>query len=350
MRRGVRCESAAPQASSEGGSLLLQACDQLLGRDPASGDDLASQPTLSRFENTVSRGELLRLGSHLAQAVIDRQRQRRKTARLITIDCDPTCDPTHGQQQLALFNGFYDTACYLPLVSCVSFDNESEQYLVAVLPRSGRAPAKQGLLPVLKRLLPMLRKAFPRAKLRIRLDAGFQGGGLLAYLQREQVRVDYAAYFAALGRYEQALKEHRQAVEEAAAAGRKPPPKPVRPGRPRPRYGQVLYGAKGWAGRWRVLIKADMALHAGREPKANLRFVLTDVHGAARRIYERIYCRRGDAENRLKELKAGLGMDRTSCHRFEANQLRVFLAAAAYVLLQELRWQARETRFARAQV
>ena len=93
-----------------------------------------------------------------------------------------------------------------------------------------------------------------------------------------------------------------------------------------------------------------MALDAGREPKANLRFVLTDVRGSARRIYEIIYCRRGDAENRLKELKAGLRMDRTSCHRFEANQLRVLLAAAAYALLQELRGQARETRFARAQV
>ena len=71
--------------------------------------------------------------------------------------------------------------------------------------------------------------------------------------------------------------------------------------------------------------------------------MLTDIGGSAQRIYERIYCRRGEAENRLKELEAGLGLDRTSCHNFLANQFRVLLAAAAYALLQELRWQARET-------
>ena len=93
-----------------------------------------------------------------------------------------------------------------------------------------------------------------------------------------------------------------------------------------------------------------MVLHPGCEPKLNVRFVLTDIKGSAQRIYERIYCGRGGAENRLKELKAGLGLDRTSCHRFLANQFRVLLTAAAYALLQELRWQARETEFARAQV
>ena len=108
----------------------------------------------------------------------------------------------------------------------------------------------------------------------------------------------------------------------------------------------MLYGAKAWGQRWRVLIKADMVLHAGREPKLNVRFVLTDIKGSA----QRIYCARGDAENRLKELKAGLGLDLTSCHRFLANQFRVLLAAAAYALLQQLRCQARETEFARAQV
>ena len=112
----------------------------------------------------------------------------------------------------------------------------------------------------------------------------------------------------------------------------------------------MLYGAKAWGQRWRVLIKADMVLHEGRQPKLNVRFVLTDIGGSAQRIYERIYCRRGDAENRLKELKAGPGLDRTSCHNFLANQFRVLPAATAYALLRELRWQARETEFARVQV
>lgn len=419
-----------PLASSDGGSPLLKACDQLLGltaalagclrdarfgarvrhsftdllrqrvfgialgyfdcndsdrlrsdpvlkmlldRDPDSPRDLASQPTLSRFENSVGPRTLLRMAHTLAVNVLRRQRQRRKTARVITIDLDPTCDPTHGQQQLSLFNRFYDTACYLPLIGCVTFDNEAEQYLVAAMLRPGNAPAKEGMLALLRRLLPLLRQEFPRAQLRMRLDAGFQGGELLSYLRSEgvqvvlclasnrvlqrraqpvveQVRQDYARYQAALQQYELELAEHAGAVQAALEAGGQPPPAPVEPERPGPRYDQVLYGAKAWGQRWRVVIKADMALHAGREPKLNVRFVLTDINGSAQRIYERIYCQRGDAENRLKELKAGLGLDRTSCHRFLANQFRVLLAAAAYALLQELRWQARETELGRAQV
>ena len=148
----------------------------------------------------------------------------------------------------------------------------------------------------------------------------------------------------------------RRGPPSRAAASRPKPPKPpavtepLKPlWRPGPRYDQVLYGAGTWGRRWRVLIKADMVFNGQREPKLNVRFVLTDIGGSPRRVYERIYCGRGDAENRLKELKAGLGLDRTSCHRFLANQFRVLLAAAAYALMQELRWQARETEFARAQ-
>ena len=215
------------------------ALKMLLGRDPDSPHNLASQPTLSRFENTVSRGSLLRMAEALAANVLRRQRQRRRTARLITIDLDPTCDPTHGAQQLSLFNSFCDTACYLPLIGCVTFDNEPEQYLVAALLRPGNAPAKQGMLPLLQR-------EFPRARLRIQLDAGFQGGELLSYLQAERVQVvlclagnkvlqrhaaplvaeavrqDYAPYCEALERYEQELAAYGEALQAAQEAGRKP--------------------------------------------------------------------------------------------------------------------------------
>ena len=85
---------------------------------------------------------------------------------------------------MSLFNAFYDTYCYLPIVGCLSFDREPEQYLVAALLRDGEAPAKAGLLVVLKRLRPLLRESFPRAKLRIRLDAEFAGEELLEYFDR----------------------------------------------------------------------------------------------------------------------------------------------------------------------
>ena len=146
----------------------------LLGRDPVTGERLASQPTLSRFENGVGRGALYRMARELAESVIERHRQRRQgRARRITIDLDPTDDPTHGAQQLAFFNGFYDTWCYLPLLAFVTFGREAEQYLCAAVLRSGKAVASEGAVALLSRLLPLLRCAFPRARFLVRLDAGF---------------------------------------------------------------------------------------------------------------------------------------------------------------------------------
>lgn len=345
----------------------------LLGQDPQDGPGLASQPTLSRFENSINAEQLDRMERAFAQAVIDSQRQRRGSAHFIYIDFDPTCDPTHGQQQLALFNGFYETWCFLPLVGFVSFDNEAEQWLVAARLRGGCAPAKEGFLEILEWLLPMLRKAYPKARLRMRLDSGFQGGELLSYLRAAGVQVvlslqgnkvlkrmaqpcaqraqeQWDRYQKELQAYEEAVKAWPEEVQRAQEEGRRKPRLPRPPQRPGPCFGQVLYKAGPWERRWRVVIKAEWAEQAGRKPKLNLRYVLTDVGGSPRRIYERLYCPRGDAENRLKELKAGLGMDRTSCHKFEANRLRVLLAGLAYALMQALRWEARGTCLARAQV
>ena len=132
----------------------------LLGRDPEAGEPLASQPTLSRFENAVNRCALLRLADELATRVIERHRRRLDgRARCITIDLDPTDDPTHGAQQYTLFNAYYDNWCYLPLLAFVTFDRESEQYLCAALLRHGKAVASEGTVGLLSRLLPLLRKA-----------------------------------------------------------------------------------------------------------------------------------------------------------------------------------------------
>lgn len=99
-----------------------------------------------------------------------------------------------------------------------------------------------------------------------------------------------------------------------------------------------------------MIIKADIALHPGRKPKDNPRFIVTNLKTTPKFIYQKVYCARGDIENRIKELKHGLEIDRTSCTRFKANQLRVLMTAAAYVLMQELRLKARQTGCARAQV
>ena len=310
----------------------------LAGRDPVTGSALASQPTLSRFENAVSSGELLRMSEALAASVIKRHRRRKRKVRRITIDLDPTEDATHGGQQLSFFNRLYDSWCYLPLAGFLSFDNEPQQYLFCCMLRSGSAVAKTGCLSMLKRLLPRLHKAFPKAKIRIRLDAGFTGPELYEFFEAECLE-----YVICMGKNPVLLRfaEPLMApLREALEAGKELIPC----------FGECLYAARSWKHERRVIIKADIALHPGREPKDNPRFIVTNLKTTPKFIYKKVYCARGDIENRIKELKHGLEIDRTSCSSFKANQFRVLMTAAAYVLMQELRLHARRTGCARAQV
>ena len=143
--------------------LAMIRSSRLTGRDPVTGSALASQPTLSRFENAVHSGDLLQMSEALADAVIQRHRRRKRKVKRITIDLDPTHDATHGGQQLSFFNWHYDSWCYLPLAGFLSFDNEPDQYLFCCVLRAGNAVAKTGCLSILKRLLPRLRKAFRKA-------------------------------------------------------------------------------------------------------------------------------------------------------------------------------------------
>src|SRR6058998_2065601 len=138
----------------------------LLGRDPIDGDSLASQPTISRFENQVGSQALAAMGRELAASVIERHQQRlHGRARRITIDLDPTDDPTHGQQQFSFFNSHYDSYCYLPMVCFLTFDEEAEQYLVAAVLRRGNATGSVGALGILRRLITRVSDAFPKAKI-----------------------------------------------------------------------------------------------------------------------------------------------------------------------------------------
>lgn len=310
----------------------------LIDRDPLSGRALASQPTLSRFEHRVGAGDLLRMAEALAQAVIRRHRRRRSRVRRITLDFDPTHDPAHGAQQLTFFNRTYDTRCYLPLAGFLSFDGDAEQYLIAYVLRAGNVPAKQGLLGVLDRLLPRLRAAFPQAQLRIRLDAGFTGPELYDYFETHGL--EYVVCMAKNPVLQALAEPLLEPLRQALAAGEVP----------QRSFGECAYRARSWKHARRVIIKADIARHPGRKPKDNPRFLVTNIKGSAQRIYEQVYCARGDVENRIKELKHGLDIDRTSCTRFFANQFRALITAAAYVLMQELRLQARHTSCAGAQV
>ena len=313
----------------------------LLGRDPVAGAPLASQPTISRFENQMGSHALYALGCELAVSVIARhQRRRRGQAHRITIDLDPTEDPTHGAQQLTFFNGHYDSWCYLPLLAFLTFDDEAEQYLCAAVLRPGNAPATRGSLGLLRRLLALLRIAFPKARFLVRLDGGFATPALFDFLDAEP-GLDYVvamANNAVLTRCAEAAMIEARTQSEAS-------------GQTEHVYTEARYAARTWGRRQRrVVIKAEVVRLAGRAPRDNPRFVITNLRQTPRFIYERRYCARGDIENRIKELHDGLQIGRTSCCRFWANQLRVLLTAAAYVLMQELRLRAARTACARTQV
>ena len=246
---------------------------------------------------------------------------------------------THGAQQYTLFNGYYDNWCYLPLLGFLTFDRESEQYLCAALLRHGKAVASEGTVGLLSRLLPRLRRAFPRARILVRLDGGFASPAVFAFLEA-QPRLDYVvamAKNAVLERY----------AEPAMLVARA---RTWRSEQTEHVYTETNeYQAGTWNHARRVVIKAEVVRHRDREPRDNPRFVVTNMRQTPRFLYEKVYCARGDAENRIKELKA-LQIDRTSCQTFSANQLRVLLTAAAYVLMQELRLRAADTACARAQV
>lgn len=310
----------------------------LLGRDPLAGPALASQATLSRFENAVGPLALTRLGHALADVVIGQHGARLGgRARCITIDFDPTDDPTHGQQELAFFNGHYDTWCYLPLLGFVTFDDEADQYLVLALLRPGTSAAKLGAINRLRPLFRKLRATFPRARLRVRLDAGFAGEDVLRCLEDEGV--EYVVAIASNTRLE---KRARRLMGKARMRSKAT-------GATAHLFGETRYAARRWKRKRRVIIKAEVVRHPGRPPKNNPRFVVTNLAYTPTHAY-RVYCQRGDVENRIKELKAGLALDRLSCSRFLGNQFRLLLTLAAYILVQALRLQAAGTACATAQV
>lgn len=280
------------------------------------------------------------MGEALAEAAIERHAQRlHRRARRITIDLDPTDDPTHGAQQLSLFNGHYDTWCYLPVLGFVRFNDEPEQYLFTAVLRPGNAPAPLGALGILRRILRLIRRYFRRARIRVGLDGGFAHPDLFDFLDA-QPDVEYTVAMANNAVLKRKAKRPMRVARRLSRTSKKTEHV----------YAETRYVAKTRPHRRRVIIKAEVVREAGKEPKDNPRFVITNMTQGPRWIYEEEYCQRGDIENRIKERHHGMEIDRTSCTSFWANQFRVLMTAAAYVLMQELRLRASRTDCARAQV
>ena len=310
------------------------------GRAPVRGDDLASQPTLSRFENSVTARELIAMARRLEETVVDRLRRRHPCPRRVTIDLDPSCDPTHGAQQQALFNGFYSSWCYLPIFGFVTVEGDPEQYLFSARLRPGNAREGRTSLPTIRRMVRRLRAAFPRTEILVRLDSGFAGPRLFDVLDELGVK-----YVVGMPKNQLLVKMcEAQMTAAAVLAETEQATAQI--------FGEGEYRARSWSRSRRVVFKAEVLVAEGKLNKDNPRFV---VHNLSRSfkpetVYQRVYCGRGDSENRIKELKYGLEVDRTSDSRFLANQFRVLLSAAAYVLFQELRHELRDTEAAAWQV
>ena len=309
----------------------------LCGRGPGDSRRLASQPTLSRFEHGLNGREVVSLGRGLEATVIERVRRRHPRAQIVTIDLDPSVDPTHGQQPLAFFNGHYDTWCYLPMFGFLSVDGDPEQYLFHARLRPGVAKEARGTITLLRRTVKRLRRAFKKARIRVRLDAGFAYPQIFEVL--EELRVEYVVAMPG-----NSVLAKRAAPEMHAARVLTKDFQSTTT-----LFGETHYKTRSWKKERRVVFKAEVVHTEGKSPQDNARFVVTNLRHKPDRVWE-IYCQRGDSENRIKELKNDLEIDRTSCTSFIANQVRVLLTAAAYVLYQELRVALRGTELERGMV
>jgi hypothetical protein len=295
------------------------------GRAPTDGTTLASPPTLCRLENRVDRQALLRS----AEVLVDQFLAAHRTppAHLI-LDFDATDDPVHGHQEGRFFHGYYDHHCFLPLyVFC------GHELLAAYL-RPSNIDASKHTRAILKLLVRKLRAAWPEVRITIRADSG-------SCRWRRMRGCDSHGIGYVLGLAKNAVLERlgRDEIERAA--------RPFRlTGQPQRLFGSFSSAASSWDRRRRVIVKAEHNAQG-----ANPRFVVVNVPGDPQELYDDVYCQRGAMENRIKEQQLELFADRTSCHRFLANQFRLLLSAAAYVLVQALRREALAgTELARAQV
>lgn len=295
------------------------------GRLPEEELTLASPPTLCRLENRVARKTLVKV----AEVLVDQFIAAHPTPpEHLTLDFDATDDRVHGKQEGRFFHGYYDHHCFLPLyVFC------GDELLAAYL-RPSNIDAAKHARAVLKLLVDKLRVAWPEVKITIRGDSGFCRWRLMRWCDSRGI-----GYVLGLAR-NPALQ--RAAQDEIARAERQF----QRTGQPQRIFGSFSYAASTWDRARRVIVKAEHNAQG-----ANPRFVVANVPGDPQELYEDVYCQRGEMENRIKEQQLDLFADRTSCHRFLANQFRLLLSSAAYVLVQALRRAALSgTELARAQV
>ena len=253
-----------------------------------------------------------------------------RAPRQIVLDLDATDDPLHGHQEGRFFHGYYDSYCYLPLyVTC-------GRHLLAAKLRRSNIDGSAGAEAELARIVGRIRASWPKVRILVRADSGFTRERLMAWCEANGVHFVFG-----LARNKRLAAEIEGHMERARAESQ-------RTGEPARRFKDFHYATRSsWSRRRRVIGKAEWT-----QDEANPRFIVTSLSRAeaeGRHLYERIYCARGDMENRIKECQIDLFADRTSAATMRANQLRLWLSSMAYVLLCALRRIGlKQTRFAKA--
>ncbi len=286
-------------------------------------DALASAPTLSRLETSSTRAHAAALHGVLLDQFIASKAGRPKE---LVLDIDATHMPLHGSQEKAHFHRYYDNYCYLPLyVFC------GQDILACVLRPSSRDPASI-LSALIKLITRRLRQAWPRIRIVVRGDSGFCRPQALRRFEK------WGLHYI-VGLQKNAALLQRVALAELALADLY-----QHAGTKQRMIGEFDYAARSWDRERRVIARLEHDAHG-----ANPRFIVTNLKGGAKALYERVYRARGEAENRIKEAQLDLFGRRASCHKFQANQLRLLLAAFAYTLMINLRRLAlANTELARA--
>lgn len=287
------------------------------GRLSETGDDLMSQPTLSRLENAPSWRELGRMGLSMIDLFCD---SFKSVPARIVLDIDDTPDAAHGGQQLALFNAHYDEYVFQPIHI---FEATTGKPVLSLL-RPGKRPSGKEAARILKHVIRRIRRNWPRVEIIVRGDGHYGTPEVMEFLESQG-----CGYIFGLPGNARLSKTGQPWCEDVAVRRALSDKDKLR------RFFQVGYRAKSWSRERKVVARVE-ATSKG----CDIRFVVTNLPGRAKVLYEKVYCARGRMENMIKDHKLYTKSDRTSCHRWEANQFRLFLHTGAYWLLHRLRQAA----------
>lgn len=304
-------------------SVLKLCADKL----PESSISLASQPTMSRFENQLSRSDLYKMAVCFADNFIASYAQE---PAVIILDSDDTDSIAHGQQELALFNAYYGDYCFMPLHI---YEGLSGKLITTIL-KPGRRSKNANVFSILKRIIEHLRKSWKNTVIIIRGDSHFCCKEIMDW-GHGQHKVQFMTGLTG----NSILHKHSETTVKSAEREYKQYGKPVK------RYHSFLYKAGTWKFQQRVIVKVEVSSMG-----TNIRYIVTDLHNyRTKNLYEMGFCARGNMELRIKDHKLYLQSDRMSCNSFLANQLRLFLHSAAYVLMHTLQKEVlKGTEFATA--